>query len=271
MTIYLPYSRYQNFLECPQKYLWSVEGREPSAPSDPKNLLLGVVWGRALENFYKQKKYLLGAAAREWMRASVEEAFLSFEGGQKVAWSSSQERGEMLRTALDTLPTIFEAVKKEKLLSRDSRAEFSMSAYLGHDLKLWGRVDLALLKEDGANLIDFKGTKHEDGHSVSETQALWYALLWTKTREEPLSKSGFWYLRFSKLVWVDISKDRLQALTEEIRKVGDQIRDRNFEATPSEKSCRWCPYRKSCAEREQFQQDFLDDLELVDLVGDTLV
>lgn len=276
---YMSYHMYKDYKECPQRFKWrSIEKRPKSVEDVPQYRILGMVWNDMLENFYNRKKFLLRGKAREWMREETERCFERLERKLSVNWSG-KERNQHLDDALFYLDAIIDVIKEEKLLSHKVLVEHSMYANIANDERIGGRCDFILVRGDGKVIIlDFKGTKHENGKYLSDDQLHWYSLLYKGTYGKLPDHLGFWLLRFRKINWVDPSEEQVQKFLSEIHQAMAGVKAEKFDATPSTKVCQWCDYREACPEKDAFEaarpkrkKKERVDLSIDDGLGEVLV
>lgn len=252
---YLSYHMYKDYKECPQRFKWrSIEKRPKTVPDVPQWRILGMVWNDMLENFYNGQKFLLRGKAREWMREETERCFERLEASLQIVWSA-KEREQYLEDALLYLDPIIETIKEEKLLSHKILIEHSMYANISTDERIGGRVDFILIRGDGkAIILDFKGTKHENGKYLSSDQLYWYALLYRANYGKLPDHLGFWLLRFKKIEWFDPSEEKASEFLKDIHDAMKGVKAQEYTATPSSKACQWCDYRDACPEKDEWEE-----------------
>ncbi len=260
---YLTYSGFSTLQKCPLSYeLRYIKKAKETDPGDPRYKILGIAWNDALEAFYKRQAYTLGGKASDWLVERTRKAFERLDESLKVVWDPGQ-RFEYLETAEEVASRLVSTVKREKLLTPEHEVEYSIHADLNTMGRFGGRMDL-LLKRDSYEVIDFKGTRHENGKYLDEKQLLWYALL-VKTKKGTLpERVGFWLLRFDAVRWMEPVPEKVDELAKEIATAFATLLGGVFEATPSWKSCKFCPYRSGCDAYTEFRKSRRKPSKLTD-------
>lgn len=266
MGIYLSYHMFKDFKECPLRYYWrNTTKRCPTVADVPQNKILGIVWNKALEVFYRDQKYLLKERTREWLRGEVCRVFSQQEMLLRVKWKEG-ERAEFKREAEGAVDVLVEAIKKYRLLSSDVEVELSLKANASPGNVMVGRLDMVFTMGGSPCIIDFKGTKHRNKRYISDDQLYWYYLLYKGARGVGPGSLGFWLLRFGEIDWIEISLPKISDFLGEVRRAFEDIQEKGLHqkcrkvldplslGTPSVKVCAWCQYREGCGSRDKFEE-----------------
>ena len=112
-----------------------------------------------------------------------------------------------------------------------------------------GRFDRVERSPSGIRIIDFKtGSARSQSEVDSDLQLSIYALASETSFGEPCADLTLLFLHEDgiKEVRTTRSKDQLEEASRIISALAEQIDEEEFTATPSEKACKYCPYRGIC-------------------------
>lgn len=259
MAIWLSYSAYSQYKKCPKNYdLQRITKKPPPVKDSKHNAIVGTVVQQVFEDFYNQEVWRKKAQTSEVLLAKGEEYLWQYMEKEYVNFDDPRCRfagpTEPLNEILQIIPKVLTGIKREKFIGPYAKSEIKLRVRFGLEDFLLGYVDFIIRKKDGTLLLlDGKASKHREKY-IDETQLHYYALMFFLRYKKLPDKMGFFYYRFADdpekaMDWIPIDKAKIRDLRKDIEEVLYQIKKKQFTATPSTKSCQWCPYQTVCSER----------------------
>lgn len=237
--MYLSYSGYKKYLDCPYVYWHSYVNETPlEKPEDRLGSVFGSTVGLLFEDFYNQRFWKqeqpqafvmerVGAATARIIKQETSPRW--GRPGGVLLWKGDGEgqnprgmyvdRDELMADVRDAVRRGFQIIKHYRLLGPYAEAEVKLDKRVeGHTLG--GRADFILKRTKPHHdrcVLDGKGSKYRDRY-VSPKQLLWYGMLYWLCFDKVPDKLGFVYWRYAppdSLDWLDFSEADLDQLLEE--------------------------------------------------------
>jgi len=170
-----------------------------------------------------------------------------------VNWDApfcNEPKEEIFERAHADICTIMDSPNKNYFFN--TKSEVSIGLILKDSHKLKGRLDFLHTSQVGDEEIVFdgKGT-NKIGKNISNEQLYFYTFLYYFRFKKLPARLGFFYYQFNTLIDVPVDMDILNDFRARLSlDIKEMIKLRE-EATPSAKSCKYCPYFTGCAEGEQ--------------------
>jgi CRISPR/Cas system-associated exonuclease Cas4 (RecB family) len=215
-----------------------------------------MLYGKLVEKFFEifsnTWRYKTPYMPPEEIRLKLKTIYDGVLSSSVVNWdapfaSSTQE--DIFNQAYADVCSIMESPTQNYFLN--SRSEVSIEVNLKGGACLKGRLDFVhgdALNPKAITIFDGKGTNNI-GKNIEDYQVLFYALLYFLHFKVLPDQLGFFYYRFNTFKPVAISLDILNEfrakLSLDIKKI---LASKEFIATPSSKSCKYCDYRTGCTE-----------------------
>lgn len=274
--MYLSYSGFQKYSECPLQYYHQYIAKTPvPTPDNRVGSLFGSTVGRLFETFYEDRlwrapnpeKLLLERSAQELRKVMDHEkkrggVFL-WKGGK----SETQEKeskdykspNEVLVDVREAVTRGLVTIKRHWLLGKDARAEVKLDNQIrGHTLA--GRLDFVMNRAAPLGdlvILDGKGSKYRDRYTSSD-QLYWYAMLYRSHHQRLPDRMGFvfWKSEPEQAVdWFPGDANRVDGLEAsafatiaQIEKAKKSLPLIAFNAKPTTSKCNLCPYLFTCKE-----------------------
>jgi len=274
--MYISYSGYKTFNDCPLEYWHKYVGKtRPPKPDNRVNALYGTVVGKIFERFYNDFIWKRADRARQELLASVYptiEEIVAEESKKGIyVWSDSKSNYPCVEAVAEDVRIAvrngLEIIKMYRLLGPKAEAEVKLDFKQG-DTIIGGRADFIIQRCDPHNdltLLDGKGSKHREKY-VDGAQLRWYALLYLLNYGKTPDKLGFVYWRSppsDALDFVDFTVPGLRMLETQILKtmatIAEGIRVLEgrapvegrgpFQPLPEPSRCRFCTYRPLCQKK----------------------
>lgn len=260
MAIWLSYSAFHQYQNCPkQYYLQRVKKEAPPEPDSKHNAVVGTIVQRVFEDFYNKELWRKGKETSAELLKRAEVYFDEFMDTEYVNFDDVtcryKHRQEPLEEILEIIPKTLTGIKRERFLGPYAKSEVDMKVRFNQGDFLVGYLDFVIRRQnDEVLIIDGKSSKHRE-KNVDVKQLYFYALMFYLRYRQLPDKIGFFYYRFADdpelaMDWVPVERSHIKDISEEIREVMDGIRARKFEAKPKASFCQWCPWERVCAERQ---------------------
>lgn len=239
--VYLSYSGWKKYDQCPFAYWHSYIGKTPSPlPDDRLGALFGSIVGEMFENFYTQKWWKKRSECQAYMLGLVDEyvdKVIKQETSPKwgkpggvLMWKGYGEgknpkalyadRDELAADVREAVIRGLRIIRHYRLLGPKAEAEVILDVE-SHGNKIAGRADFIMVRSAPHNdliLVDGKGSRHR-GKYVDPRQLHWYAMLYRIRYGRVPDKLAFLYWKFSppeSMDWVEFSEDDLDDLYEKV-------------------------------------------------------
>ena len=268
----LYWSTLDKYEKCPQMFLWGRgwvgidlgygEG-EPIPPpkkSSMHHAIMGIVIAKAMEDLYNDELWRDPKNLKEKLESIVKKEFKFLTHTKYVDWGQAPSEEEMLTTCLDGIRGFLPTMKHHKLLGQYSRSEVNMIAELDGGVKVGGRADLIIIRNDEVGIYDGKNSKSK-GKYTTPDQLRWYAMLYRATTGVSPDKLGFIYYRYpygmdndgvveEGLDLVEYTPHHLDSLEERAKETMRGMQSLSFDPTPKAKHCTFCDYESMCEARQ---------------------
>jgi RecB family exonuclease len=259
--LWLSYSGYQTYKTCPKRYQYSrVLKVDPKIPESKHNAVVGSVVQKVFEDFYNEDFWRLGSECSAALLKRTEYHCYNFLDTNFIDYNAPHCKTplEFLELSKEYVLKTLSAIKRETLLGPYSRSEVALQAHLQGSYYTYGIVDFLIRKQDGTILlIDGKSSAKREKH-VDMNQLVFYALSFYLLHQRLPTKTGVLYYAFADdaeeaFDWVSVERKDLKALKVDLIDTFTQIQKTAFRATPSNKACRYCPWKEECKEYRKFQ------------------
>lgn len=264
---------------CGQGFLWrkgwgriDVGGgmgkpKPPPIRDSVHNAIPGRVLSRMMEEFYNEQLYKDPSTVREKLQSLIHREF-SYQltaPRNYIDWSRSPTRMQMRMDLYATIPGFLRTVVKQKLFGKFAKAEMDLKVFIAKDkYPVGGKMDLVFTREtengDEITILDGKNSKHKDKYSDPD-QLVYYALIFYLVYGRMPDRLGWlWYkypygtvapdgsieegVKFIDFTLADLKEMATRAVT-----VHKLLEKEEFDANPTPKGCRFCPYETVCPER----------------------
>jgi CRISPR/Cas system-associated exonuclease Cas4 (RecB family) len=248
----LSYSSASMFKDCPKKYQYQyiIKGK-PSIRLNTRPFLEGDVIHRILEQGFLTKKPLnkeqLIAVFPTYWNISV-----AHQTKQGVIQPNKNETLEGIREKTKLmLGVAIDYIKLNKWDEGDFYNEFPIGEWhtpypLGEGLRVHGKADYVRDMGEGLFLADFKTSR--DDKYLKAAQILLYIIVVEKKLGKPVTSASFIMLRNAEQIPVRVTEEDKKRVLDELIVISKSIDAGKFVATPGEKVCGDCIFRKDCPE-----------------------
>lgn len=266
MGIWLSYSGYKQYKNCPKQYwLKRIKKQTPPEQDSRHNAAIGTVVQRVYEDFYNEELWRKGAKTSDELLARAEVYLWEYVENEYIDWDDFSCRftgpTDVLAEILEMVPKVLTGIKREKFLGPYAKSEIDIKVRFGQEDFLLGYLDFVIrTPEDELLLLDGKASRHRDKY-VDETQLHFYALLFYLRYKRLPDRMGFFFYHFADdpeqaMQWIDVDKAKIRDLRRDIEDVIYEIKQgkkkrSTFEANPVAKNCRYCLWESVCDERLQ--------------------
>ena len=261
--MHISYSELRVYRQCPKCYRHRYVERLPEKPGRDKLAFWGVVVGKLVEAFYRERWW-----ADPIMAESDARRFLSAEAQRRtevkqVDWGPGEfEVG--LEKAKAAVPKILSTVRTERLLGARNWVEQEMTLPItsgGDTHTVHGRLDFLVEAPDRRlTLIDGKAGATLGRRSDPEQLKL-YALMVERHYGQLPARAGFWWFRHGVVRWKKLT--HLSEFAAGLDGTLNRIRRECF-APVVGAHCQWCDYWAACpAGQEQTAEKAVPGLDLI--------
>jgi hypothetical protein len=240
--LYLSYSGFKKYDQCPYAYWHSYIGKTPPArPDDRLGSIFGSAIGVLFEEFYTQRWWKKRSNCQPFMLGQVERVvddLLKKETspgkwgspGGVLLWKGYGDgrnpkalysnRDELVTDVKEAVVRGLRIVKHYRLLGPRTEAEKILDLEVEGN-KIGGRADFIIRRtapHGDLLLLDGKGSRHR-GRYVDPKQLHWYAMLYRRHFNEIPDKLAFLYWKFDppdSIDWVEFSEADLDMLLDEV-------------------------------------------------------
>lgn len=269
----LYWSTMEKYEKCPQMFLWGRgwEGidlgygvSEPIPPpkqSSMHHAVMGIVIAKAMEDLYNDELWRDPANLKENLEKSIRKEFKFLTHTKYIDWEKAPSEEEMLTVCLEGIRGFLPTMKHHKLLGQYSRSEVNMIAELDGGVKVGGRADLVIIRNQEVGIYDGKNSLSK-GKYTSPDQLRWYAMLYRATTGDTPHKLGFIYYRYpygmdnegeieQGVDFVEFTPHHLDSLEERAKETMMGMHSKSFDPTPKAKHCQFCDYESICDARKE--------------------
>lgn len=268
--MYLSYSGYKKYDECPRAYWHSyVNKTKPLTPDNRVGMLYGSITGVLFEFFYNQKMWKLpdpvkallacvDSVAKETIRRETRMGILNWKDPKLKKGPRSLD--EVLTSVREAVPNGLKIIRRHKLLGIDAIAEEKLDSTIGGHM-LGGRCDFTMTRISPLRdriIVDGKGSTYRDKY-VDVRQLHWYSMLHRERNGGLPDQVAFLFWRSDPkeaVDWTTPTKDQVDELQDSVLKTIGQIEVKKklpiakeaFHAKASSFACRFCSYVFACPE-----------------------
>lgn len=244
----ISYSSYKMYVDCPRKYHWSKSKKVPSVKSSKYFALYGIAIQRFFE-YYVNKYSKNGVVLTEdQIRKFLRKDWEQILDREYVIWDDvwcTQSSEEIFESVYeDVLSNL-----KEFKFFKNARSEVIYNILLKSSQdELHGRVDFVINNEDNTvEILDGKGTTKIE-KNVDNEQLYFYALLYLLRNKKLPDKIGFWYYKFQKIQYIEVTMDTILNFKKKFALVKKCIKeDTTWEPKVKiTKACKFCDYQADC-------------------------
>ena len=254
---YTSFSLYAGKEGCPYRWKRQFVDQEDQPQDNFVRGVFGMVMGRFFEDFYNDNLYRSRDAVS--IMVNKADAYISkveSEKGSNINWINEWgiARVDVFDEIVAAIPQMVKTIQQHKLLGGYAEAEVELGGWAG-EWELYGRADLVFKRGGQTFIVDGKGSKHGSKYSDPD-QLLFYALLWFTEYQTLPDHVGWMLFRFepAKAVeWIEVTREAVGKLRNEVVKALAGIEAGQFEATPSTKSCQYCPYQDDCIAKDEWK------------------
>ena len=228
-----------DYLTCPLKFKFVHVLRVPILPHH------SVIYGRALHE-----------AVEEYLRRKIRSISMTLEEMVQLfekSWSSEgfiSREHEKLRflAGKEALAQFFKRHENDTQLPLYIEKEFSFIWKKNRIIGRWDRVDQT---DAGIEILDYKSSavreqEKADKRAKESLQLAIYAIAYHDIYHEYPRRVKLYFLESGLVGGVEFQQMILDKTLEKIKCASEGIRKRNYDATPSFMSCRYCAFANIC-------------------------
>lgn len=270
--MYLSYSGYKKYVDCPRAYYHAyVNKTVATKPDNRVGMLFGQTIGELFEDFYSEmlwkkpdcQKILTDRAASKLNKVMIKEAKTGVFDWKASAKYDYKCPEDILHDVLLSIPRGLNIIRQHRLIGLDAVPEVKLDTDInGH--RLGGRADFIMRRvkpNDDRVILDGKGSKHREKY-VDVSQLYWYSMLYRVHHSVLPDKVAFVFWRSEPDIavdWHEVTAPAVDELQEKVLGVVSEIEATkkrlpvvmgNYEARPSESKCRFCSFSADCTEGE---------------------
>ena len=281
--MYLSYSGFEKYQECPKAYWHSYIASTPlPKPENRINMLYGSIVGLLFEQFYNEQLWRKPGMPAE-MAGRIPGAFKKVmeaekEKGGVFDWTDKKAKYKNEKTLLsdvrDTIPRGLAAIKLHRMIGVKAEAEVKLDVDFdipgGGRYRVGGRADFVIHRIAPHNdfvILDGKGSAWRDSYAKPR-QLRWYAVQHKRKYGTIPDKVGFLFWRSepeNSVDWHSVTEKDVTDLQEVIQEVVISIEESRrklpvvgqpskellhdaFPARASKQACSLCNYKTICPE-----------------------
>lgn len=267
--MYLSYSGFKKYKDCPRAYWHCYVNHTKTAPDNRVGMLYGSITGTLFELFYRDKLWKESdpVAALYALVDSVAKDTVAKEGKSGILnWKDKKLRNgprsmeEVLTDVRSAIPNGVRIIRKHRLLGTMAKAEVKLDSPIGGHT-LGGRCDFLIERLHPLKdlvILDGKGSKYRDQY-VDFRQLQWYSILHRAKFGRLPDQVAFLYWRSDPETAVDWStpiKSEIDEFQEEILTTVSTIEERKrlrvssegFPTRANPSNCRFCNYVTVCSD-----------------------
>lgn len=258
LPAYESHSSISTYAACPLRYAYRYVERRPGEVS-PGQFAFGNAVHRAFEAFVRERIRARDEGTTPASGLEVLQTALD----RKLA-SSGLTADEITDARRRAVPVL------ERFLAREATADgdpivvevgFGVPVEVpgGDGVRFVGYIDRVDRAPDGSTeIVDYKtGRARQQADVDADRQLTAYAFGCargglvdpaTGALLAPASRLGLYFAEAGELVWTTRTEEQLAAFEADLVATIGRIRAREFAARPAPWRCRWCEYRRECAE-----------------------
>lgn len=222
---------------CPLKYKFAKILRVPVMQSFP--VAFGSSIHNALSEYYK--KLLIG------QKMNLQDLLKIFkQNWRNEGYMHKKHEQEALAQGKEAMKNFLNSeFSKTKPISTETPFSLNLDSIL-----IRGRFDVIFPGKKGVKIFDFKSSflGEEEGlrRARESLQLKLYAWAYYKIKKTLPESLGLVFLNSNHHAEITPTLRQLKSLEEKIRTTARGIRQKEFEATPSQFTCRYCAFRETC-------------------------
>lgn len=244
----ISYSALKHFYWCPLRYRFQHEEKRPVELRYKHRAFIGMVLARAVDAFYAEEWWRepTMVVERGWQRIPEIAAAVTLE--QAISWPAGHAF-QAAAEARELWPPIVETIRRERLIGIENRSEYDLGVEMD-GVAVIGRIDLLIRHPGGQlTLLDGKAGKSL-GKFIDPDQLRLYALLTRAHYGRFPDRVGWWWFRYSKIVWRRMSAQSLARFADGVRGTLARVRTGDRVPTPGG-HCAFCPFLVDCEAGQQ--------------------
>lgn len=247
--LYLSYTGYMKFKDCPEQYKLEYIDRERPKVQDARNTLNGNALHLLLERWMER-----GEFDSQWLIDNAAQAWEEQLASEKLCiWRNPvDDKQKCFDTAMSWAENLAALVDKYKIDPATCKSEFKADTNVklgNHTVRLGGRIDILKTNKKGQKVIlDLKCSMNRSIMKVE--QLVWYATLvgiHLKNHDEPVI-SGWVLPGFKEVVAHPVTQRQKLLLMNDVSAAAKDILAGNFGPRPTQQRCFWCPVKHACPE-----------------------
>lgn len=226
--------------------------REEAPRQNYYNTIGGKTIQRVFELFYNNEIWRRGDKIMSTLHDILPREYERIVDRTEVDWDhkdSKLSKEELLESLQPLIASTLRVIKEHKLLGRFARSEVRLQAWVDKVL-VHGIADFVIRKEREHMILDGKLTRHRSKY-LKRDQLVWYVMLYYLQHRHLVERVGWVYYTYGELEWVPIEVQDVVRLHKELEATIKEIKGNRFNATPSNKACKFCDYADTCAEGKQ--------------------
>ena len=251
---YMDFSQLSLYKKCPLSYKWKyIDRKVPKEIPNYYYAFQGMVIQKLFELFYNESWYLKKDKCREYIFSRAPDIFAEVLKYCTIDWHdriAKKTKQQVYEAYLEMIPIALATIKEHKLLGAYAKSEEKLQAFMDDKYTvLTAKMDFLIKNQNGINILDGKNTSNKSTYTKDPTQLYFYALVFYLRYNVWPDKLAYWFWRDGKVVYIDLDKDKVEALKVEIKDVLYKIFKKKFEPNPEYKSCLFCNYKEDCLYR----------------------
>lgn len=248
----ISYHSWKDYKECPKKYfLKNIEKKQPPITPNDYFKLYGKLVEKFFEYFCNLWRFNMPYMPPEEIKFKLNKIYEDLLRVSNVDWSGvgvKETKESLFEQACKDVCAIMDSHNQNYFLN--TKAEVTIEVNTKFEADLVGRLDFLHFDAITNNplIFDGKGT-NKVGKNINDDQVLFYALLYNTHFKVIPEYIGFFYYRFNLYVPVDFNEVILNEFRAKLSlDIKQMLADKEFKATPSPKSCKYCDYKTICQE-----------------------
>ncbi|MGD0566558.1 MAG: PD-(D/E)XK nuclease family protein, partial [Candidatus Goldiibacteriota bacterium] len=238
-------SNYQidDYLTCPYKYKLIHVIKIPIR--EEPNIIYGLCMHKVASEFFK--------ARQEGGKISLEELKDIFRSMWKpTGFISAGHEQRRFEQGMRNIEEFYAEESRNSIVPKFIEKDFEYK--MGEDIIIRGRWDRIDEIEGAWRVIDYKTSDVKDLEKAREKldspnisrQLKLYSISFERVFGRPLDEVGVYFFESRITAFKKMRKDTLEKYEKQIHDVAAEIREKNFEATPSAFVCKYCAFFNIC-------------------------
>jgi len=231
--LYLSASAIETYEQCPLKFRFGRIDGIPQTASKPQ-LVFGNIIHSVLQRFHEPDKDLSDERIQRLLKEEWKKGEFDYTVREEKFYEQGQEMlSRYAHSVIHNPPNV---------IAREERFSFDLD-----DITINGAIDRIDKNDNGIHIIDYKTSKTATP-AKSNLQLAVYSMFLEQSESKDLgglpASASLYFLREEEnpMKTHSFSHDELEKTKEEIKKVGDGIREKEFEPKTG-RYCDWCDYK----------------------------